>query len=337
MIKVRDFKNYLPELFTCYPTQCILDNKDFDVEIYVNWWDTTDLKPGNWPTILVNQEPTFNLNIVEKITQIRPCTILASINQTHNSIYFNPWILTTARANQYIKQTLSNKTYYASALLGGWSPDRQQILEYLTHYKLLDRCLVNIQPRQQKFAIGEDNAQYYQSPDIATLDLEIFTNTVYKSNEIFTMVPISSDSQWLFVSQLIPEKIYNLCEFNIIAETQTINNDVFLITEKIAKSLIFGSPFVVYGCCYYLKQLKTLGFKTFSCWIDEGYDDIVNPTARIKSMIGSLAEFFSLPVDVRREQLEQMQSVCEHNRQLALNSKHWIDPIFNCIHKYKST
>ena len=45
------------------------------------------------------------------------------------------------------------------------------------------------------------------------------------------------------------------------------------LTEKIFKPMMLEKPFVVNGTKGYLKELKRLGFKTFSDVIDESYDD----------------------------------------------------------------
>jgi hypothetical protein len=45
------------------------------------------------------------------------------------------------------------------------------------------------------------------------------------------------------------------------------------MTEKIMRSIINRKPFLVQGPQWFLKNLKRLGFQTFSQWWDEGYDE----------------------------------------------------------------
>lgn len=41
-------------------------------------------------------------------------------------------------------------------------------------------------------------------------------------------------------------------------------------------------PFIVYGSPFTLKSLRELGFKTFSPFIDESYDETISPFRRMQ-------------------------------------------------------
>lgn len=59
------------------------------------------------------------------------------------------------------------------------------------------------------------------------------------------------------------------CE--IVCET-FFTGDTFFMTEKIFRPIIAKRPFLVQGPKNFLKNLRSLGFQTFSDWWDEGYD-----------------------------------------------------------------
>ena len=74
--------------------------------------------------------------------------------------------------------------------------------------------------------------------------------------------------------------------YNIISEYRSIFLDLvietyiagisFFPTEKTLRPIIAKTPFVVMGPAGYLSNLQRMGFKTFSKWWDEGYDNFSN-------------------------------------------------------------
>ena len=66
----------------------------------------------------------------------------------------------------------------------------------------------------------------------------------------------------------------NSC-INIVTETSFECNGLF-ISEKILKPIVCYQPFIVLGPQNYLKELRRLGYQTFSDFWDESYDEIEN-------------------------------------------------------------
>lgn len=56
-------------------------------------------------------------------------------------------------------------------------------------------------------------------------------------------------------------------------------------SEKTWKPIVHLRPFVIAGPPGSLAHLRSLGFKTFSTWWDESYDEIQDPLLRMKSII----------------------------------------------------
>ena len=59
----------------------------------------------------------------------------------------------------------------------------------------------------------------------------------------------------------------------IIAETANYGNS-FWVTEKTARPLVTGKPFLLFGTKNFLRRLKDLGFRTFHSLWDENYDQL---------------------------------------------------------------
>ena len=69
---------------------------------------------------------------------------------------------------------------------------------------------------------------------------------------------------------------------NYIGKTETLHeNETIFLSEKIFKPIYCCQPFIVFGNPGTLKELHNLGFKTFSDFWDESYDEDYNFTSRL--------------------------------------------------------
>jgi hypothetical protein len=115
---------------------------------------------------------------------------------------------------------------------------------------------------------------------------------------------------------LLPLSIYNQTYYSIVAETTT-ENSYNQYTEKVAKPIIAGRPFVVFAGKNYLSNLRQLGFKTFASVVDESYDTIADLHQRMTAawhQVEWLCE--QDPEHVYRE----LHEVLQHNRQHFLTT-----------------
>jgi hypothetical protein len=87
-------------------------------------------------------------------------------------------------------------------------------------------------------------------------------------------------------------------------------------TEKTWRVILCKRPFIAASTPYFLKGLKQLGFKTFSPFIDESYDNIENDEDRKSSLLNEIKRIINLPEDERNYIITQCKDICEHNYQL---------------------
>lgn len=99
--------------------------------------------------------------------------------------------------------------------------------------------------------------------------------------------------------------------FSVVTETVFDYPHSFR-TEKIAKPLAMGHPFVVAANCGYYRDLKNLGFKTFDHLIDESFDLIDNNQQRIDRITKVVDDLCQQ--DLSKFLLES-QEICMHNQQ----------------------
>jgi len=77
---------------------------------------------------------------------------------------------------------------------------------------------------------------------------------------------------------------YQTSLISIVTETNFENNDIFN-TEKIFKPMVHRHPFILVGPYKTLEHLKDMGYKTFSDFWDESYDDIEDPFERLLKIV----------------------------------------------------
>lgn len=339
MIRILDKTNAMPHLFEL--SELFEKCEDTaDVEIWPasgidNWINTK----SNVFTIFINTECDI-LNAIVRYEQnhkLRPNNIFA-VTAFDNQyqwqfpvINFLSHIYFTFRTNTTLTALdIGKKSYDGCVLLGGWEHGRAWLFDRLQHHSLIDRCLLNLQPKKDR---GADNPQhYYKSLPIDTLDDPIFTKLAYSNDgSMWTMI-IHPNNIYSYISQIIPYRIVNSCYISIVSETEHFPNreSVIFLTEKIAKPLIAGHPFLVYGAVGFLKYLQDIGFKTFSNWIDESYDTLTGE-ARANAIVDSFKNFALQPQEIKLEMLNQMQEVCLHNQRLATNPKFLLAPVVNAI------
>jgi hypothetical protein len=88
------------------------------------------------------------------------------------------------------------------------------------------------------------------------------------------------------------------------------------LTEKIFKPIVSRMPFILVGPAHNLEYLKSYGFKTFDCWIDESYDSIKDPIQRMTAVGQVLKYVCDKTTDELKTMLLEMQPVIEYNYNL---------------------
>lgn len=111
------------------------------------------------------------------------------------------------------------------------------------------------------------------------------------------------------ISQVIPVNVYNQTAYSVIAETNW-NSAYSFYTEKTAKPIIARRLFVMFAGRHYLRNLRSLGFKTFDTIIDESYDDIENNGQRWAAACEQVAW---LCKQDQQTILEKVKPIVDHN------------------------
>jgi len=181
----------------------------------------------------------------------------------------------TDRNPNFLKEHLVNgqQKYFFDILLGTEKPHRDTIYNYVIKNNLTDKMLMTYFKRYNMNLRTSDQYLLDES------NIEFIDDSEHRTSQ-----QIKYHGVRMVLSQVIPINIYNQTHYSIVADTTFTNNFNFY-TEKIVKPILAGRLFVAVGSLNYLKNLKSLGFKTFDNVIDESYDSIIDPETRwIKAM-----------------------------------------------------
>ena len=86
------------------------------------------------------------------------------------------------------------------------------------------------------------------------------------------------------------------------------------ITEKTVKNLYIGKPFIVFAGPGILAKIKSFGFRTFSPWIDESYDQIENNYLRLEAIKKEIDRIAALSYTELEQLHKEILPILEHNR-----------------------
>ena len=143
----------------------------------------------------------------------------------------------------------------------------------------------------------EDRQEVFQFIDALPLHLD--------QKLVYPITVFNKVSSW----NLLNFYQHFFCE--IVCETY-FSGQTFFMTEKIIRPIFAKRPFLIQGPTNYLKNLQALGFKTFSAWWDEGYDQDP-PDARYSTFKYNIDYIASQSENTIKQWYLEMQPVLEHN------------------------
>lgn len=137
--------------------------------------------------------------------------------------------------------------------------------------------------------------------------------------EFNKLVPLEIDTQNIKnkmgfrTDNALRKEDYLKSYINLVTETEFEGNILFF-TEKIVKPIISYQPFIVLSNPYYLKELKSMGFKTFSNIIDESYDEEENDSKRLQKIFNEIERISKLSLKDMADLYKSVLHICIYNR-----------------------
>lgn len=116
--------------------------------------------------------------------------------------------------------------------------------------------------------------------------------------------------------------------FDVVVEDAVpqlvMDDDVVIFTEKTVKSIAWGRPFLLYGKPGQLDALRQLGFRTFSPWFDESYDDVDHHIHRAQHLARCVKKICELSLSDKMKIWNELQEITAHNQKNLFTIKNKI-------------
>ena len=176
-------------------------------------------------------------------------------------------------------------------------PHRQYLVNLLQKRHLLDHALW----------CNHDRDITWGHPDF---------NRVYSTDTVQTQIlPQEYDIKspgW--IDGVIVPAQYKNTWFTLVSET-VFESPASFRTEKFYKPVLAGHPFIVCANRGFYRDLKNLGYKTYSDWIDESFDTIDDGQQRIERLVEQIAWLITQDLP---KFWEETRAVRLYNQQHAL-------------------
>lgn len=209
-----------------------------------------------------------------------------------------------------------------------WRSHRPLLTVLLYNKKLLEKGFVSFGP-------CENNRSWNDTWDL----LKCIS---YSNEEMFKAITDSEDIkniEWLYLdtdeldtNRAEPSEslinYYQNSYFSVISETTFFynisNQNSRFITEKTFKSIMMKHPFVLVSIPKSLEVLKSLGYRTFSPWIDESYDNEIDDAKRMMMIVKEVERLCNLSDLELTEFLIETKKICEYNYNILRDKKNFI-------------
>jgi hypothetical protein len=208
-----------------------------------------------------------------------------------------------------IKSSHKHKHFLSLNNRASWP--RQGLFYFFQNYDLLDKSYLSYHGNITR-------TPYASLSDIDQIFfLDEFNKIWYTQNVDFAeskkIIPFSTipdgflDNCWGIGNT----QYYEDCFCSVVTETYCFE-DSLIFDEKMFKPIVFFQPFLVHCNRNGLKKLRDLGFKTFSQWWDESYDDLFDHR-RFEAMLKVALEISQWSLDKVNAVYQEMTPVLEHN------------------------
>tara|TARA_B100000287_G_scaffold91941_1_gene84131 strand:- start:524 stop:1726 length:1203 start_codon:yes stop_codon:yes gene_type:complete len=219
------------------------------------------------------------------------------------------------------------RDYYYLSYNKTLRPDRVALLSLLLKDNLIEKGLVSVgsekygsighQPWPHDFHFIKDNLEEIQK----------------WSTELRKLQPISPDGEPSVVD-MAKANIQNLntCGYTygdqfrrvyfMVVTEDVLDADSMFFSQTTYKPIVSLTPFIMFGSPYMMKNLREVqGFKTFSPWIDESYDEEENHEKRLYMISEEVKRLCNIPKEKLNEWYIEMKDILIYNQNHLLNLK----------------
>ena len=232
------------------------------------------------------------------------------------------------------------RDYYYLSYNKTLRPDRVALLSLLLKDNLIEKGLVSV--GSEKY--GSTGKQTW--PDEFNFIEDNLREIKEWSSELKKLQPISPDGEPT-VEELakLTNKELNTCGYTygdqfrrvyfMVVTEDILDAESMFFSQTTYKPIVSLSPFIMFGSPYMMKNLREVqGFKTFSPWIDESYDEEENHEKRLYMISEEVKRLCNTPKEKMNEWYYEMKDILIYNQNHLLNFKLTdYDKIYDLVYK----
>jgi hypothetical protein len=181
-----------------------------------------------------------------------------------------------------------------------WTGTREYRLtftEMLVQNQLLDSCNVKFAPT--------DDGNVYTDHVFVNPSLQITSTNL---QDIIPLNTASADSS----ADILAEDYRNV-GIEVVLET-LFDDQRQQLTEKALRPIAAGRPFILASTPNSLQYLRDYGFQTFDDLIDESYDTITDPKARLEAIVAEMKRISELPEPEKHALWASLYEIAAQNK-----------------------
>jgi hypothetical protein len=145
------------------------------------------------------------------------------------------------------------------------------------------------------------------------LESYLCNNAVLHPQNIHSLFGIPENQQPAYASADYCADDFVSTAISVVLETVADNTKIHL-TEKTLRPIACGHPFMLLAGPGSLEYLRSYGFKTFSPWIDERYDQETDIVKRINMIVDEMQRISKLDPEQLLELLKNLKEITQHNK-----------------------
>lgn len=165
-----------------------------------------------------------------------------------------------------------------------------------------------------------DHGQEHVSRILKDFNASDYNN---QAKRVLDLFPYELDTQHLgknekggFSSENTKKEWYSDSYVHLISETRFVTGTTPFISEKTWRPIMNLQPFIMVGNYHSLRVLHDLGFKTFSPFIDESYDEETDYKKRMKKIENEIVKLNNMPIQELHDWYYSIKDILLHNQSL---------------------
>jgi hypothetical protein len=174
---------------------------------------------------------------------------------------------------------------------------RLKFLDLLAEHNLLNQCQLSILHQDQNMPLSS----------------YVCENSKLQPTNIDQLCSIPENKELAHASADYCADDFVSTDISIVLETVAADTKIHL-TEKTLRPIACGHTFMLVAGPGSLEYLRSYGFKTFSPWINEDYDQEKDVVERMKMIVAEMQRIEALPDEQKIHMLAQLKKITEYNK-----------------------